>query len=349
MRVSYEQEKRLCERLLTSAGLPVEDARLLGEVVAHSDFTGVYSHGLSRFVNYVRRFMSGALDPRGEVRVVKDGGAVLSVDCGNSSGILAVNKVYDLLLGRAREHGIAFAAAFNSSNIGCGNYYGWRAAADGMIGLLCCNTVLSVAPYGGAEKLLGINPIIIAAPAGEERPLVLDMSTSVIAWGKIQAAQREKTPLQPGWALDREGRPTTDPEKAYSILPIAGHKGYGLAVMVDVLSALLSGACCGADAGKPGTPEKTGFTLALIDVGHFMPLEEFQAAVDKYIRSIKSSRKAEGSSGIFLPGEPEFLEKARRLETGYEISSALTAELASLAADLGLSPSGASLSQLLSD
>ncbi len=342
MHIRYEEELRLVRGILTAAGFPEEDAALIAEVIRHSDFTGVSSHGLSRLTRYLRQIKAGTLNPRPNFRKVLDSGAVLVFDGDNGSGIVSLCRAYDQTLARARQFGIAMAVGRHNANIGCGSYYGWRAAADGMVALVCCNTYAFASPFGGADRLIGTNPIIVGVPAGQEYPMILDMSTTKVAMGKIQAAEREGQAIPPGWAKDREGRPTTDPAQAFSLTPIAAHKGYGLAVMVDVLSTMFSGACFGTDIGLFSKLEKenTGFCMILIDPGSFMPLDEFKAEVDRYVRMMKDSRRAPGVEEIFLPGEIEYRKLKAMKETGLELSDALAGELTELAVLLGAVPEG---------
>jgi len=178
---------------------------------------------------------------------------------------------------------------------------------------------------------------------------VLDISTTNVAMGKIQAHEREGKPIPLGWASDYDGTPTTDPSKAYALTPVANHKGYGLAVMVDALSTLFSGAAFGSNIGlfSKLEPENTGFFLLLIDPSKFMPLDEFKANADTYIRMMKESRKAPGVEEIFMPGELEFRAYERFLESGIEVSEALQAELAGLAKKLGIDYGGDDFEALL--
>ena len=349
MILTYTQEKALCRALLLKSGMSETDAGILSESVAYSDFTGIYSHGLSRFVNYLKRFANGAMRPDAPVTVAEDKGSAVVFDCHNGCGVVDVVHAYEFLRERVKEYGIVIGTARRSSNIGCGAYYARLAARDDLIVLICCNTVRGVAPFGGVDSVLGTNPIVIAVPALEERPLILDISTTVTAMGKIQAAAREGKPIPEGWALDARGRPTTNPAEARTVLPIAGPKGYGLAVMVEAFSALLSGAGYGDAIGFPnkGEQENTGFAMILIDPGRFMPVRQFGARVDDYIRSIKAGRRAEGVDEILLPGEPELRRFDETLKTGYEVSPALERELTACAAALGLIPEGGSLCGLL--
>ena len=342
MIIQYQEEINLIKGILTAADFPEEDAGIMAKVVTHSDFTGVYSHGLSRLTRYLRQIKKGALKNRPNFRKILDNGAVMVFDGDNGSGIISVNKAYDEALARARQFGIAMAVGRHNSNIGCGSYYGWRAAADDVVALVCCNTYAFSSPFGGADRLIGTNPIILGVPAGKEYPLVMDISTTNVAMGKIQAAEREGQSIPAEWAKDYDGAPTTDPSKAFSLSSIAAHKGYGLAVMVDVLSTMFSQACFGSDIGlfSKLEPENSGFCVIVIDPSKFMPIEEFKAEVDKYARMMKDSRKAPGVKEIFLPGEIEFKKFEQIKQTGIPVSDALEAELTELSIALGVVPEG---------
>lgn len=348
MKISYEQERRLTKALFKACGMSDKDADLAGDGITHSDFTGVYSHGMSRFALYLKLFGSGAYNPVPDINVIKDEGAVVELDCDRGLGIINVKAAYDMLLPKAKEYGIAICTGRESTNIGCGSYYGWKSAKDDMILFLCCNTYLSMAPFGGADRLIGTNPIVASVPTSGN-PMVLDISTSGVAFGKIQAYAREGRELPPGWANDFNGKPTTDSKAAYTVLPIAAHKGYGLAAMVDLIGAALGGACFGNEIGavEKLEPEHTGFCLILIDPSKFMPIEEFKARTDTYSGMMKNSRKAEGVKEIFMPGELEFIKFEELRESGVEVSEALASELAGLAAKLGIIKEGESFEKLL--
>lgn len=349
MVLKYEEEINLITGLLSEAGFPEYDAATMAKVITHSDFTGVYSHGLSRLTRYLRQIENGVLNPKAVRTKVVDTEAVTVYDCDNGSGIVNVNLAYDELLPKAKKYGIALATGRRSANIGCGSYYGWRAAADNMIAVVTCNTYCFSAPFGGADLLLGTNPVIVAIPTDKEYPMVLDMSTTNVASGKIQAAQREGKEIPLGWANDINGNPTTDPNAAYSLLPIAAHKGYGLQVMVDIMSTMLSKAAYGTDIGLYSKlePENTGFCLVLINPSKFMPAEEFTANADRYVRMFKDSRKADGVSEIFMPGEIEYRKMLENKKTGMNFSEKLEAELADLAAALGAVPKGTPFAELV--
>ena len=348
-KISYEEERKLTRALLVACGMSGEDADIAGDVVTHSDFTGVYSHGMSRLALYLRLFGTGAYNPRPNIKVLKDEGSVIHLDCDNALGVVTVNKAFDRLLPRAKESGIAICIGRRSSNIGCASYYGWRAAKNDVICLVCCNTYLSMAPYGGADRLLGTNPIVVGVPTNEEYPIVMDISTSGVAFGKIQAYQREGKDLPEGWANDFNGKPTTNSKDAYTVLPIAAYKGYGLAVIVDVVSAVLSGANFGTGIGAPEKlePENTGFCMIMIDPSKFMPIDEFKKRADEYVHAMKDSRPAEGVKEIYMPGEIEFKKFKANKENGIEVGEALAAELCELAVTLGVLPAGGTFGQLV--
>lgn len=349
MLISYEQELQLCKALLTARGMNETDAETLSASVAYSDFTGIYSHGLSRFANYLDRFDNGAYNLNAEIRPVMDQGSTVAFSCDNGCGVIAVDKVYQQMKARVKEHGIVIATGNHASNIGCGAFFGRKAAADDLILLLCCNTTRCVAPFGGSDSVLGTNPVVVAAPSNEERPLLLDISTTNVAFGKVQAFAREGKELPAGWALDAAGRPTTDASAAKTVLPIAGPKGYGLAVMIEMFAALLANAGYGPGVGfaSKGQHENTGFSLILIDPSRFMPITEFKSAVDGYVRAIKSGTKAENVKEIFLPGEIEMRKFDQNVEEGYEVTEALQKELLGYAVRFGIAAEGKDFGALL--
>lgn len=342
MLLTYSQERKLVSGILTAAGLSSDEGNIIGRAVAHSDFTGVYSHGLSRLTRYLRQIKCGALNPKPEFRTLLAEGNVMLFDGDNGSGIVSLNRAYDAASVKARENGVVFATVRHSANIGCGSYYGLRAVEDGLVCIAGCNTYAFTSPYGGADRIMGTNPIIFAAPAGDERPVIMDISTTIVAMGKIQAMEREGKEIPIEWAKDYEGRPTVNPAEAFSLSPIAAHKGYGLAVMVDILSTMFSSAAYGSDIGLFSKLEKedTGSFLILIDPEKFMPLADFKKRMDRYIRMMKGSRKAPGVSEIYLPGELEFIYLEENMKKGITFSPALEEELIRLAIELGVVPDG---------
>lgn len=338
MHLSYEQEMTLIKRLLMALKVSESDAESLAAVVTHSDFTGTYSHGLSRLCIYLRQYMHGALQAQPDFRLIKDKDAALVFDCGGGSGIVAVNSVYDAVLERARKYGVAAGVGRNSANIGCGGYYGHRMADDNVIGIVVSNTYPCQSPYGGADRLIGTNPIILGCPTtNPDRPIVIDISTSGVAIGKVQAYARENKTMPEGWANDYDGNPTTDPHVAYCVRPMGDHKGYGLAVFVDMFGGVLAGALTSPEIPFVDNlePEETGFAVILLDIAHFIDVDKFKEHASLFVNLIKNSRPATGVKEIFMPGEIEARLIEERKVTGVDFSEALQAELEDLARQIG--------------
>ena len=338
MHLSYDQQITLIKRLVAPLNVDEIDAGYLAAVVTHSDFTGTYSHGLSRLCIYLRQYMAGALQARPNFRCVSDKDASLAFDCGGGSGIAAVNRVYDAVLERARKYGVAAGVGRNSANIGCGGYYGHRMAEDNVIGIVVSNTYPCQAPFGGADRLIGTNPIILGCPTtNPNRPIVIDVSTSGVAIGKVQAYRRENKEMPPDWANDYDGNPTTDPNVAYCVRPMGGHKGYGLAVFVDMFGGVLSDALTSPEIPfvEDMRPEETGFSVILLDIAHFLNVDRFKEHASMYAEMIKNSRTATGVKEIFMPGEIEARLIEERKVTGVDYSDALEAELTELGRKCG--------------
>jgi len=349
MFLTYEQEKKLVMTMFAAYGMPEKDAEITADVVTHSDFTGVYSHGISRLTVYLMQLAKGAMNPKPNFVKTQDDETIVRYDCDNGHGIIAVNMVYEDLLPKARKYGIAIGSGRHSANIGCGNYYGWRGQKDGVIVMVCCNTYRFMAPYGGAEKLIGTNPIIIGIPTNEKPPLVLDMSTSLVAMGKVQDAMRERRPVPESWGLDKEGNPTTNPLKVFTLRPVGGYKGYGLAVMVDMFAGILAQASVGDQIGDvyKMQPEDTGFLVIVIDPARFMPIETFKARVDDYVSEMKNSRRAVGVEEIFMPGEIEYRKYQEYMKNGFELTAAQGREMVGLASRVGLCDSKTEFEDLM--
>ena len=347
--LSYEKEVALAKILFQGCGVPEEGARYCGEGIAHSDFIGRYSHGLSRLTFFLKLFEVGSLNKNPVYKIVKEDSNTINVDCDGGPGLLSARFLYEKVLEKAKKGGIAMGTAFHGANIGCASFYGLQAVKENMICVMVSNSYFTMAPFGGADRLIGTNPIMVAVPAGEEDPICLDIATSEVAMGKILAYAREGKELAPGWAKDKDGNPTTKADEAFTVSPFGRHKGYGLAVIVDIFSAVLSGAAYYQDLGNHEKleAEHLGFCFLMVDPSRFMDLDVFKARVDDYSRRIKNSRKAPGSDAIYLPGGIEAMTLKKTMETGYEISDALAAELTAAAIKLGIIPEGSDFDALL--
>ncbi len=353
---SYPPEslRVMARQMFIKAGLKPEEAARAAGVVIQSDLSGVDSHGLSRLPMYLGRIGAGMVNTDPQVKVLAESHSTLVVDCDNGLGIATVPKVLDLALAKAQGAGVLACTMRNSNHYGVGNYYALKAVEKNMICLLCTNTTPCMAPTGGVDLLIGTNPITVGVPSGRELPVILDMASTNVAMGKLQAMFREKKKIPFGWAITREGRPTDDPAEAVegSLLPIAGYKGYGLAVIVDLLAAVLAGAAFGPEVGRLDRPEAQkpegiGHFLLLVEVEKFMPLGEFHGRVDEYIKLMKNSKKAAGVGEIFQPGQIELKKMAERKQAGIAVSEALEGQLLAEARKLGLAGDGDDLEALI--
>lgn len=324
--------------VFNKVGLSEDDSNQAAEVVVHSDYSGVESHGLARLQVYLMRLQLGVVNKKPQIKQKNVSGNLMSLDGDNGLGIVVAPRAADMCIEKAKENGIAAVAIKNSNHYGVGNYYGWKFAQSDLIGINMTSTTPFMAPFGGIERLLGTNPITIGIPAGKRHPIVLDMATSMVSFGQIQKALGDGKKIPLNWAIDKEGKETDSAFKALSgaLSPIGGHKGYGLAVIVDMLAAILSQAAYGRHIGRLDdfanpTEEKIGHFMLAMDVSKFQPLEDFKTSVDDYIDMMKNSEKASGVKEIFMPGEIEFLKAKEREEKGIPIKSEMQSSLLRLA------------------
>lgn len=317
------------QRVLEVVGVPDEEAALFADLLVEADCRGVHSHGMMRLPAYVARIQGGAMAAKTVLRVVSEGPGTLLLDGGNGPGHIACARAMDLAVAKAREAGVAVVAIQNSNHNGTQAAFAMRALPADMIGLCATLGGNVMAPWGGVTPLLGNNPFGLAAPTAEEPPFVLDMACSVAARGWIILAQKRGEPIPTGWAIDVRGNPTENPTAALAgtVLPIGGHKGYGLSMAVAILTGVLTGAAVGA-AGflgrdlKEGTnrPQGCGHLLAALDVARFTPVPDFKARMDQFIRDMRNSERAPGVERISVPGEIEhrYAEESARLDVPVE-------------------------------
>jgi L-2-hydroxycarboxylate dehydrogenase (NAD+) len=307
-------------RYMTKLGVPPEDARIVGKVLICADIRGVESHGLHRLGSYYgNRIQKGWIDPLTPYKIISETPSTALIDGGNGCGQVVSHKAMRMTIEKAKKSGIAAITVRNSNHYGIAGYYAMMALEEGMIGLSLTNSQPLVAPTYGKTAVLGTNPIAVAAPSGEKYPFVLDMATSAVAYGKIQVYEKKKEHIPIGWGIDEEGQVTNDPSMIKpgghgALLPLggmevtAGYKGYGLAVMVEVLCSILSGGNFLTNVGGPSKPEPTGvshFFLA-INIEAFRPVYDFKLSIDSMIELLKRSPLAVGRDEILVSGEKEF-------------------------------------------
>lgn len=324
-----------------SAGVPERDAQLMADSMVQADLWGHQSHGVLRAGWYLARLESAAMKPRTAPQFVVDAGAVAVIDGGEGIGqVLAEHAARDAIR-RAKLHGIGAVAVRNSNHFGTCMYYTRLGPAAGCIMLLASNGSPAMAPWGGRKKIVGTNPWSVAAPAGRRAPLIMDMANTAAARGKIYLARQRREPIPAGWATDAGGRPTTDAQAAIDgiILPMAGHKGYAIAVVVDMLSGVLSGSAF--LSGVHGPYESQGasgaghFFIAM-DIAAFQPLAEFNSRMERFIEELKSVPLADAVEEVFYPGEIEARNDARNRKDGLLLPPDTLADLEKIAKNFGL-------------
>lgn len=333
--------RALVREMFERCGMGGDDAALLADSLVYADLGGVHSHGVLRVPEYVEKLRDKGVDPRGTPRVERRCGGCLVVDGGNSMGQVGTHFAMARALEAAAEHGIAAAAVRGSNHCGALAYFAVQALEKDMIGLVTTNALPTMAPWGGAERLLGINPLAVAIPAGEEEPIVFDAAFSGSSHGKIRVHHQKGLPLPEGWAFDAQGRPTTDAAAAIDglLTPIGGFKGTALALIMGVLSSMLSGAAYGTELGDmesgPRAGEDGHFLLA-IKVDAFEDAARFKERVDQAVRQIHACRKADGVERTWVPGEKEAENRRAYGEAGIPLNDVTLEGIAAAAAALGV-------------
>ena len=349
VRVNYEALTEYVTEIFVQLGVDRADALTTADVLVQADLRGVESHGVQRLGRYVGRIKKGLIDPRQKATVVNETPATALVDGGNALGQPVGKLGMELCLRKAEEVGGAFVAVRNSNHYGIAGYYAMMALPHQMIGISFTNSRPLAVPTYGREVIIGTNPMSIAVPAENELPFVLDMATSVVPVGKIEVAARKGLSIPLGWAVDKSGQPATDPAAVLNgggVLPLggtpefSGYKGYGLAVIVDILCGILSGAAFGAlvDAKKDGKdgPANVGHFFAALRVDAFRPLGDFKSAMDAMLHGLKASAKAEGESRIFVAGEKEFEREREYRSNGIPLYYRVADEIRQIGEDLGV-------------
>lgn len=298
------------QSIFEAAGLAADDARTVAESLSDADVRGIHSHGVLRVPDYVKKLTHEGVDPRGRPRLVSDKGAALVVDGGNSLGQVAMRFAMQTAIARAKEINLAFAAVGGSNHAGTMDYYVRMALEHDMIAIAGTNALPTMAPWGGREKIVGINPLGIAIPGSDGAAFVLDFAFGATAHGKIRVYAQKGEPIPAGWAYDADGRPTTDAAAALDglIQPIGAFKGIGLGMAVGMLSSLLSGAAYGTESGNMVDGPIAGvdgqFALA-INIAAFTDVAQFKTRVDKILAEVRHSARAEGVERLYTPGEIE--------------------------------------------
>lgn len=330
---------------MVKSGLPADDAAKVAELMLEADLTGSDAHGVFRLPQYVNRLKLGSTNPRPNIKVTRSAPATALVDGDNGMGHLVVARTAETAIELARECGVAWVGCRMSGHAGAAGVYAELPLKAGMIGLYSAVANANHMPLaGGADPLLGTNPLAIAIPAGEEPPLVLDIATSIVSYGTIKNHRLQNIPLRDDWMVDpKTGNAVTDPQKSVDalLLPMGGYKGAGLALMLGLLGGTLNGALFGRDCvdfnAEPEKVTNTGQFVVALDPARFQPLDQFKAEVDRHIRELRSSKALPGQS-VRLPGEQRAARRADRLANGLTLAPELLNQLDKLAGELSIRP-----------
>jgi LDH2 family malate/lactate/ureidoglycolate dehydrogenase len=326
--------------LYRAAGLPDEHAMLVADTLVRADMWGHSSHGVMRAPWYLDRVRHGVMKPVTESVRVVDAGAIAVVDGREGVGQAIARDAMLDAVARAKRHGVGVVSVRNSNHHGALGYFTRLAAEAGCIGMLVANGGPAMAPWGGRRMAVGTNPWSIAAPAGRHPPMMLDIANTVVARGKIFLARQKGTRIPDHWALDAEGHRTTDPVAALAgvILPMAEHKGYAIALMMDVLAGVLSGSGILAEVNSPfktDKPSRCGHFVLALDIQAFGPREAFEARMEQMIAEVKAVPLAPGFDEILYPGELEARNETRHARDGLELPQKIVADLRAEAERLG--------------
>ena len=321
--------------------MPAADARLAADTLVQADLWGHQSHGVMRLSWYVARLRAGVCVPVAAPELLVDAGAIAVMDGKDAMGQVLTARAMTEAIGRAQAHGIGAVAVRNSNHFGTAMYFTRMAARAGCVGFLSSNASPAMAPWGGRRKTVGTNPWSWAAPAGSHPPMMLDIANTGVARGKIYLARQKGLPIPEGWAITADGAPTTDPAAAIEgiILPMAQHKGYAIAVIMDMLSGVLSGSAFGTGVHGPyQTQHRSGaghFMLAL-NIAAMQPLADFGERMERYIAELKSVPLAQGFDEILYPGELEARSDVRNRAEGLQLPADTIADLRKLAGEVGI-------------
>jgi len=344
-RVEFGPLRDFIARAFAAVAMPPADAVAVAALMAEADLQGSDGHGVIRLPQYVRRIRAGGVNLHPDIRIVRERAGMALVNGDNGMGHLVMKRAAAIAVEKAKVAGSAWVGAQWSNHAGPASLYARMALEHDMIGLyFAVGNANHLPPWGGMDLLLSTNPIAAAIPAGREAPIVLDMATTVAAYGKVKAKAARGEMMPEGWMIDREGRPLTDPKRAEEgfLLPIGGYKGYGLALVVGLLAGTLNHAAMGRDVidfnHDDASATNTGQAIVVIDPAAFGDLAQFKAAVDELIASLHASARMPGVDRIRVPGErSEELRRAQRRE-GIAIAPGLLQTLDRVAGDLGIAP-----------
>ena len=344
-RVPVAAIRSLIENALTSAGLPRNDAAKCAELMGEADLTGADAHGVFRLPQYVRRLKAGGFNARPNITVTRSAPATALVDGDNAMGHLVMSRAAETAIEIARETGVSWVGVRRSNHAGPAGLYAEMPAAQGMIGMYAAVANANhMAVWGGADPLLGTNPLAFGVPS-DSGPYVLDMATTVVSYGTVKNYALQGKPMEKGWMVNTaSGEDITDAKQSAEglLLPIGGYKGSGLAIMLGLIAGPLNRAAFGRDVvdfnADDSSETNTGHFIVVLDIARFIPLEDYKAEVDRHVGQLKASKRLPGVEEIRMPGERRRQTREARARDGVPLSAALVAQLDRMATELGVKP-----------
>ena len=343
-KVSVEAIRPLCAAVFEAAKVPAEESAILAESLVAADCAGLSSHGVSRVTDYLKRLEKGLVTHKTEYSVVSETDSTALLDGGNGWGQVVSAAAVAMCIEKAKKTGCAWVNVRNSNHYGTAAQWTRRIAEAGMVGMSGTNASPVMAPFGGLDPSLGTNPISIAVPSPTGTPINLDMATSAQARGKIMVALKNGESIPEGWAMTRDGRPTTDAQEAWDgiILPMAGPKGSGLAMMVDILSGVVPGANFGADLplmyDPDGAPQRLGHFFLALNIGALTPMDEYMERMTAREAQTRDSKPRPGFDSVCMPGDVEHSKTLAAIEGGLPVPNGVLEELKETARRYGVDP-----------
>jgi L-2-hydroxycarboxylate dehydrogenase (NAD+) len=342
-RVPVAQLREFVTQAFVRLGFPAADAATIGGLMTEAELQGSDGHGVIRLAPYARRIRAGGINLHPKIRVVQERPAMALLDGDNGMGHLVMQRAAEMAIGKARTCGIAWVGSRMSNHAGPASLYARMPLAHDMIGLyFAVGNANHLPPWGGLDMLLSTNPIAVAVPAADEPPVVLDMATTVAAYGKVKAKAQRGEQMPVGWMIDRLGQPLTDPRRAEEgfLMPIGGYKGYGLALIVGLLAGTLNGAAMGSEVidfnHDIQSTTNTGQAIMAIDVSAFGDVAGFKARVDKLVRELRASERMPDVDRIWLPGEQSHEKRLKNERDGIAIGASLLKQLDEFADGVGM-------------
>lgn len=336
--IAAEPLKKFATDIFIAAGMPPDDAKNEAEVLVWANIRGVDSHGVMRIHLYMKDIDTGLMNPKPEIKVIKETPATIHVEADHAFGAVVTTFTMERVIEKAKKLGIGWGLIRNNTHQGALGYYAWMAAQQGLIGVAAVASIPSVAPFGGKTSGVSNNPIAFSLPAARYKPVVFDMATSVVARGKLRLAEENGKSIPEGWAIDENGNPTTDPAKAKILLPIGGAKGSGLSFVIECMASVLAGAPIVAPIlkGRRRTEHLQNSFVMAVDVATFGDVDEYKKNVDEFIDCFADLPPAEGFSKVQAPGMPEWAIWDERSKNGIPIAAGTAQNLKKVAMRFGV-------------